>query len=169
MSRKVIQQAEETGLEDHSMVGDQAKLASNKYEFTVILITVQRRYKVKKTFGQIIELEDHVSEIIAQYEARDPSAKVFKSVKLLFPSRKWCSQSQLGSDKQFLKNIEEMERFLRAVTARQEFWSEYLFDFLMIPGDYVVTLLDEKERYLCQPKSTIYAKNETRHNSYART
>ena len=132
------------------------------------MITVQRRYKVRKTYGQILELENHVSEVIAQYEAKDPSTKVFKSVKLLFPSRKWSSQSQLGSDKQFLRNIDDMERFLRAVTARQEFWSEYLFDFFVIPGDYVVTLLDEKERYLCQPKSNIYASKQNRHNSYAR-
>jgi hypothetical protein len=93
MSRKVIQQAQESGLEGHSMVGDQAKMASNKYEFTVILITVQRRYKVKKTYGQILELEKHVSDLIAQYEAKDPSSSVFKSLKLLFPSRKWASQS----------------------------------------------------------------------------
>ena len=91
MSRKVIQQAEESGLEGHSMVGDQAKLASNKYEFTVILITAKRRYKVRKTYGQILELENHVSELIAQLEAKDPSSTVFKSVKLLFPSLKWAS------------------------------------------------------------------------------
>jgi len=69
----------------------------------------------------------------------------------------------------FLKNIDDLERFLRAVTARQEFWSEYLFDFFLIPGDYVVTLLDEKERFTSQPRSMIYASAQNRHNSYAKS
>ena len=69
----------------------------------------------------------------------------------------------------FLKNIDDLERFLRAVTARQEFWSEYLFDFFLIPGDYVVTLLDEKERFTSQPRSMIYASTQNRHNSYSRS
>ena len=48
------------------MVGDQAKRATNKYEFTVILITAKQRYKVRKTYRQILELENNVSELIAQ-------------------------------------------------------------------------------------------------------
>ena len=51
MSRKVIQQSEETGLEQHHMVGGNERLASHKYEFSVKLIKLQKSYKVKKTYG----------------------------------------------------------------------------------------------------------------------
>ena len=50
MSRKIIQQELDSGLETHSMMGGDRN-TSHKYEFTVNLIKLQRRYKVKKTYG----------------------------------------------------------------------------------------------------------------------
>jgi hypothetical protein len=85
-----------------------------------------------------------------------PSKKVFES-----------QTSGMNTEKQFLKTIEDMERFLRAITAKQEFWSDYLLDFLLIPGEYLITLLEEKDRFLCLPKSRIYGSTAIRHNSYA--
>jgi hypothetical protein len=50
-----------------------------------------------------------------------------------------------------------LESFLRDIVSHQEFWSEQFFDFFAIPGECIMSLLDEKERYFCQPKSQIYA------------
>jgi hypothetical protein len=73
-----------------------------------------------------------------------------------------------GTDKVFLKQIDNLERFLRILTSKQEFWSEYLFDFYLIPADYLMILLDEKERFLSLPKSMIYSSSKKRHDSYVR-
>ena len=42
-----------------------------------------------------------------------------------------------------------------------------MFDFFMVPGEYLITLLDEKERYFNQPKSMIYQDKKKRSDSYA--
>jgi hypothetical protein len=40
------------------------------------------------------------------------------------------------SEKMLLKRIEELEKFLRNVASRQEFWTPVIFDFFKIPEDY---------------------------------
>ena len=55
-----------------------------------------------------------------------------------------------------MSKIEELERFLKMISSMQVLWTETVFDFFAIPGEYLTTLLDEKERYFNQPKSMIY-------------
>ena len=93
---------------------------------------------------------------------------MFKSTRLLLPST-MDKNSHLNAEKLFLKKIDDLERFLRIVTSKQEFWSEFVFDFFLIPAEYLITLLDEKDRFFSQPKSMIYQSSKKRHDSYVRS
>lgn len=53
-----------------------------------------------------------------------------------------------NSDKMLLKRIEDLERFLKSIILKPEFWTEHLFDFLNIPKNEQMILFDIKNKNL---------------------
>jgi hypothetical protein len=41
-----------------------------------------------------------------------------------------------GSEKLFVKIIDELEKFLANLTQKHEFWTEHVLDFMNIPNAY---------------------------------
>lgn len=62
----------------------------------------------------------------------------------------------MSAERLFIKKIEDLEKFMKMVVSHQEFWTEYLFEYLNMPAEYLIPLLDEKDRYFNMPKSMIY-------------
>lgn len=71
-----------------------------------------------------------------------------------------------------MQRIETLEKFLSLIASKQELWSEQVLEFLNIPGEYFITLLDEKDNHMNKPKGKIYQDKRERstfrqrHNSY---
>lgn len=137
--------------------------SGHQYEFTVTCLKFQP-YKLRKTYAQILEMEAHVVSLMDQFDLLKRknsvfsimSSSQFKTTRSLLPSMKQI-QSTTDQNRLFLQRIEDLENFLRDIVTHQELWSEQFFDFFAIPGQCLITLLDEKERYFSQPKSKIYA------------
>jgi hypothetical protein len=65
----------------------------------------------------------------------------------LLPSNNGAFQKKItNTDKLFLKRIEDLEKFLKNLCLRYEFWTEQVLDFLNVPEPYQLTLFEEKER-----------------------
>jgi hypothetical protein len=46
------------------------------------------------------------------------------------------------SEKMLLKRIDELEKFLRNLVSRQEFWTPIVFDFFRVPEEYRLYLYE---------------------------
>ena len=122
---------------------------SNKtlYEFTVRLMKRDEEYKVTKTYPEFVELESYIIDIINHYSSRRASQKKFP----LLSKNQWNGMQ--NSEKMLLKRIDELEKFLRNLVSRQEFWTPIVFDFFKIPEDYRLFLFQTQNNISMKQKS----------------
>ncbi|CDW76968.1 UNKNOWN [Stylonychia lemnae] len=140
------------------------------YAFSVIINDEEKQeIKLQKSYAEFVELESYVVDIINHYNRRNStkfpllSKSNWNGNKILQKSKSSGQYDQqiMNSDKLFLKRIEDLERFLKNLVQRQEFWTPRVFEFLELPQKIQIQLQKENN------KSKYKESNNKRKPSYA--
>jgi hypothetical protein len=88
-------------------------------------LKISNSYKVKRTYPQFLELEEHIVELIDKYDTLRKKNSMFpllsgktnfSNMKALLPSSKKGQISTHGdTNSLFLQRIEDLEKFLKSV------------------------------------------------------
>eukprot|EP00347_Sterkiella_histriomuscorum_P011556 403372007 len=138
------------------------------YEFHVFLLQQENQeYKLQKSYPDFVELESYVIDIINHYSSKKSKVPLLSKMQwngtkqLLSKQNGQYDQQIMNSDKMFLKRIDDLEKFLKNLIQKYEFWTPEVFEFLKIPVQYQLYL--QKEKALAMSKVS-----QVRKSSYIR-